>query len=79
MGGDGKHVVLTSCSRRLMDLLSLNNPYVRIIKSGILGHLNHYQDGGLLVATLATKSAKLFFIFVIVIHRSHCSITSGWF
>lgn len=33
----------------------MDNPYVRIIKSGILGHLNHYQDGGLLVATLATK------------------------
>lgn len=59
VGENANHFVLTSSSRRLLDLLPLNDPYVRIIKSGTLGYLNHFHDGGLLVATLATKCENI--------------------
>ena len=49
---------MTSSSRHTMNLLSLENPYFKIIKSGTVGHLNNFHDGGLLVATFATKLVK---------------------
>ena len=59
----GGHVTLTSSSSRLLQMLPISKPFLKVLTTAVQGHMNVYKDGGLLACCFAS----------IMLEKSLCS------